>query len=370
MSSFLVPPEVFWGERLQIAREFKGLTQRELAADVSASPALISLCENGKKRDPSRDLVEACAERLKFRSGFFYRPLEDIFREDECSFRHRRSAPEKLKTTIRAHATLIGLVIAKLNAHLNFPSLNVPNIPSNSVDEIENAAESCRISWGLGIDAPLKQIGRVLEHAGVVIVPHVVSSAKIDAFSRHGRVTVIFLNKAIQSPSRWNFDIAHECGHLVIHRGIRTGSIETEQAADRFASAFLMPRRAFARDFCMASFSWPHMFELKRRWQTSVAAIVRRAYDIGVCGAVQYRRACQYISAKGWTHGEPGEPTFQEPELLSAAFQALGTNANFNLSQLTEELGFLPETFAEVTGIAIPESKPKGPEPLRFPRAV
>src|SRR5437870_10903368 len=31
----------------------------------------------------------------------------------------------------------------------------------------------------------------------------------------------------------WTYDLAHECGHLVLHRGIATGSIETEKVADR-----------------------------------------------------------------------------------------------------------------------------------------
>src|SRR5213595_2151062 len=52
------PRDLFWGERLQIAREFKGITQKELSEQVSASRALVSLCEAGKK-NPSRDLVEA-----------------------------------------------------------------------------------------------------------------------------------------------------------------------------------------------------------------------------------------------------------------------------------------------------------------------
>src|SRR5438445_8265552 len=99
------PRDVFWGERLQVAREFKGLTQKELSEAVAASPALVSLCESAKK-NPSRDLVEAFGSVLGFEPDFFYAEIPDIFHEEQCSFRHRRSTPERMINKVRAHGTL------------------------------------------------------------------------------------------------------------------------------------------------------------------------------------------------------------------------------------------------------------------------
>ncbi len=362
----LVPNEVFWGERLQLAREFRGLTQTDLGNQVAASCSLISLCENGKKRDPAPDLVEACGAVLGFDPTFFYGPVEDAFREDECSFRHRRTTPERVKTQIRAHATLIGIVIRRLRSLFKFPELDLPKLSASTGNELEMAAEHCREHWQLGLETPITQIGRVLERAGVVIVRHLVQSKKVDAFSRYGKTTVIFLNQATPSTSRWNFDIAHECGHLVVHQGVPTGSEETEEAANRFASAFLMPRKAFAREFGMAPFSWKHIFELKRRWHTSAAAIVRRCYDLGLIGAVAYRQSFKYMSAKGWTKGEPYEPSFQQPELLSTALSGLGKRVDLTLEQLCKELRFTPETFKEITGTTVPTTKVKHPDVIQF----
>jgi Zn-dependent peptidase ImmA (M78 family)/transcriptional regulator with XRE-family HTH domain len=365
MNRILVPNEVFWGERLQLAREFRGLTQKELGDAVAASGSLLSLCENGKKRDPARDLVEACADVLGFEPEFFYGTLEDLFTEDECSFRHRRSTPERLKGQIRAHATLIGMVIERLRTRFRFPKINLPMIPAVADHEIESAAEQCRIHWGIAPDAPIHQIGRALENAGVVIVRHLVQSTQVDAFSRYGKTTVIFLNQATQSTSRWNFDIAHECGHLVMHRGILTGTIETEAAADRFASAFLLPLKAFTREYG-SGFSWRHIFDLKRRWHVSAAAIVRRAYDLRLLGAVGYRQAQKYMSAKGWTKGEPQEPPFHEPELLVAALGALGSKVDLTLEALRSDLKFTAKTFHDVTGVAVPIQKQRNSEVIPF----
>jgi Zn-dependent peptidase ImmA (M78 family) len=358
--------ERFWGTRLQLAREFRCLTQKELGNQVVASHALISQYENGKRQDPPLDLVDAFGTVLGFRRDFFYHPVEDPFTEEQCNFRHRRSAPERLKTQVRAHATLMGMVIEQIRKRLKLPEENIPTIPASAPAEIEIAAERSRKHWGLGIDAPLMHIGRVMENAGVMIVPHLVKTAKIDAFSRQGKTTIIFLNQLIQSTSRWIFDIAHECGHLVMHCGVHTGTAETESAADRFASAFLLPERAFAREFRATSFSWRHVFDLKRHWRASAAAIVTRAYHLGLISAVDYRRAFQYMSFKGWrTKGEPYEPTFQEPELLSVAFRALASDSKGNLTVLCSDLGFYPETFEDVTAIAVPPEPPKGgPVPI------
>jgi Zn-dependent peptidase ImmA (M78 family) len=192
----------------------------------------------------------------------------------------------------------------------------------------------------------------------------------VDAFSRCGTTAVIVLNQFIKSTSRWHFDIGHECGHLVMHQGIHTGSVETELAANRFASAFLMPRRAFGREFrSTSSFSWPHIFSLKRRWRTSASAIVRRAYELGLLGAVEYRKAYKYMAWKKWpTTGEPEEPSFQSPELLSTALDSLGTKVELTAEELCKELHFTAGTFKDVTGFTIaPEAS--SVQPIRFRRS-
>jgi Zn-dependent peptidase ImmA (M78 family)/DNA-binding XRE family transcriptional regulator len=348
--------ESFVGSRLQVAREFRGLAQRELAEQVAASPTLISLLETGKRDRPSPDLIEAFGDILGFAPEFFYRPIEDVFQDHECSFRHRRAASERLKTQIRAHATLIGMVISRLQFVLKFPKLDLPKIHASTSEEIEDAAENARMHWKLDLDAPIHQIARVLEHAGVIIVSHVVQSPTVDAFSRNGRISIIFLNKAIPSTSRWNFDIAHECGHLIMHSGLVTGTVESEAAADRFASAFLLPRKAFSREFRARPFSWEHVFKLKKRWRASAAAIVRRSYNLGLLRAADYRRAYKYISWKAWnTQGEPFEPAFECPNLLEDALGALGKDVDLTLMDLCKELHFSSDAFREITGISVPD---------------
>jgi hypothetical protein len=82
--------------------------------------------------------------------------------------------------------------------------------------------------------------------------------------------------------------------------------------------------------------------------------------------AVDYRRGFQYLSAKGWTRGEPQEPSFQEPELLSTTLNALGDKVKLTLQELCADLKFKPETFLEVTGVTVPPPKVTPTEVIPF----
>lgn len=346
------PSTAFWGERLQLVREFRAYTQKEMGDLLGVSHALISDYEKGK-RFPSANLLNSLSDKTGFAPDFFLRRIEDPFLESQCSFRHRRNTAGRLKDQVRAQATLLGIIVSSFKSWMRFPEFNVPSIPASTMSELEAAAEQCRAHWGLDTDAPILQVGRVLESAGVVIVPSTVDTTKIDAFSRHGKNSMIFLNRGAGTrPSRWNFDLAHECAHLVAHRNLPTGSLETEQAADQFASAFLLPARSFGREFRTRRFEWRHVFELKQRWQVSAAAIVRRARDLHLLDELAYRRAFQYMSFKKWrTKGEPYEPTFQEPELFLGAINALLKSKKKTLAQLCTEVGISQKVFSDITGI-------------------
>lgn len=359
---------LFRGERLELARTFRGLTQGALANEVSSSNALISYYENGKQTDPPEDLVAAWGEVLGFDAGFFFEPIPDPFRDEECSFRHRRTAPEQLKRRARAFGTLVSEVVGYLRTKLELPAFDVPTANDTSPKGIEEAAQTCRTRWKLGVDTPINHMGRVLENAGIPIVKTLASTEKVDAFSRRGRTPIVVLNTFKEAPSRWIFDMAHELGHFVCHSQTFTGSVETEREADAFASAFLLPARAFSREFKAAPFSWEHMFQLKARWHVSLAAIVFRAYSLGLMDALTYRRAFKYLSARQWRKNEPGEPTAQDPELLRESLTTLYQELGEHPLQMCQKLHFKPSTFKDVTGIDLPKAKP-GKDILTFQKS-
>ena len=347
----------FVGLRLALARAFQNFTLTQLAETVSVSFGLLGHYEKGLRKKPREDLVAALASALKVQPGFFFEPLHDRWLEKECSFRRRAATSETIKRRARAHGTLIDLVLRELATMARFPKYAVPSIKDRDAVAIEDAANQCRQAWGLG-NGPITHIGRVAERHGVILIQHLRHADKIDAFSRRGTHSIIVLNTSRTSTSRWIFDVAHELGHFVLHEGEETGSKETEAQANLFASALLLPRKAFTHEFLAAPFSWGHIFELKRRWNASASAIVQRAFRLALIDPILYRRCYQYMSVRGWLKREPHEPEFVGPEWLTSAFALAKNKFGVVPVDMAKRLCLTVETFTDVTGIPIERPKP------------
>ena len=336
----------------------KNLTQTKLAARVSVSAAAVSQIEAGKRK-PGETLLSAFGEVLGFHPCFFLdeSPIQQL-KVSEVNFRHRARTSEGLKLQVSAKAALFTAVACFLDERLSFPEFNVPAkgvADSDNCDGIEDIAIHCRNHWALGIDNPITNMVRVAEHAGV-ITTEMEEAKEVDAFSGMDRsFGIIVLNSSVKSSSRTRFDIAHELGHIVMHRHVMTGSRELEREANRFAAAFLMPPEGFLRDFQIRRcFDWTHLFELKKRWKTSVASIVFRARELGMIGAVEFRRLFQNMSAKGWrSKPEPHEPPPEPPELFRNAVQRLAESRGIGLADVAAQLGFTIEKMNEVSGLPV-----------------
>ena len=357
----------FVGARLALARAFRQITLTKLADSVSVTFGLLGHYERGVRKSPRPDLVAALATALGVQPSFFFEPLDEPWLEEECSFRRRVATPEGIKKRARAHGTLVDLVLRELATMAKLPRYDVPSIDARDADAIERAADRCRLAWGLGL-GPILHIGRVAELHGIVLIRHFRHADKIDAFSRRGTRNIIVLNTSRSSTSRWIFDVAHELGHFVLHEGVQTGSKSTEEQANMFASALLLPRRTFALEFSARPFSWEHVFALKQRWTTSASAIIRRAFHLSLIDPILYRRSYQYMSGRGWLKGEPREPEFVGPEWLPSAFRVARDNFGVGPRELSDRLHLTPATFTAVTGEPLDQAKPLELVPRRSGR--
>lgn len=340
--------EGFSGERLRLARVFNGLSQAELGARVEVTHASISQVETGQ-RQPGPIVVDRLAVTLGFERSFFFHPPPAEFREDECHFRRRKTTPLGVRNRVLASGTLFNELLALLEASVRLPAYNVPNIRPTNPEEIEAAAERCRDVWGLGLEAPVKNVARALERAGIVIARFAAGAGKVDAFSRAGARGVVVLNTDKASTSRARYDKSHEAGHLVMHTGLGV-SEDREAEANRFASAFLMPRAAFVREFPCSSgrirFDDP-LIKMKIRWKASLAAIVRRAFDLKLITAAQYEAAFKQYYARLLHRGEPAEPPDEPPELVALAFSVL-EEQEVTRAEVAQRLGWTPSVLMRI----------------------
>lgn len=356
----------FEGARLHLARTLRGISQADLGKTIATSHAFVSQMETGI-RQPSNINIHAIASALGFEEAFFFKPLKFEFREEECHFRRRRTTSVGVRTKALAYGTLFAELVNFLDQIVSLPTYSVPTIRTSSSSEIESAAERCRMNWGVGIDLPIKSMVRVLERAGVVVTRFPATAGKIDAFSRSGYRGIVVLNTDKGSTSRARYDMAHECGHLVLHAGLDATGENQEEEANRFASAFLLPRSGFVREFPRFSgrIRLDDLIPMKIRWKASIAAIVRRAFDLKMIDGVLYQQAFKQIYARGWHKGEPQqtEPPDEPPELIKISFDLLWKTLNKNHEDIARDLGWTTAVLSEIVPDVVETSPSENPLP-------
>lgn len=348
----------FHGDKLRLARLLASLSLDELGGLVAASRQYVHQLETDAK-EPSTEMRAALAAALGVREGFFAAPAINPVREDDCHFRKLMTAPRAVMAQAAARGTLVEMLVTALDKRLRLPKVDFPDLGRpTSLESAEAIAEDARAHWGLGTDGPITSMTRVVENAGAVVVHFADISDRIDALSIARRRPIIVRSSAKAAAVRLRFDLAHECGHLVMHQGVITGDRETEEQAHRFASAFLIPRAAFASEFprLRRGLDWIGLYRMKLRWKVSVRAIVRRAYDLGLVDAAQYRTANVHLTKTGQAKAERYDDTLEPEgaELLATALCILGERDLPGLHAMLDELGLEAELFERLTGHSPP----------------
>ncbi len=281
--------EMFIGDNLKLARVLNGLTLAELADRIGTTRQYIHQLETDV-RTPSPLQMHELASHLNIESGFFGILPMGVLDDSSIHFRSNRTAKQSSRIRAKANVALFIRLVNLLSKYVNFPEVNFPSEGEvRSAMDIERVAEKARTHWSLGL-GPIENMTRVAECAGAVVTSFEGVSADVDALSSVLKRPVIVRNDAKDSPGRLRFDIAHEVGHLIMHEGIVTGCKQTESQANRFASAFLLPRLSFVQEFKVGRrMDWRMLSALKERWGVSKAAILYRARQLDLLSESRYK---------------------------------------------------------------------------------
>ena len=348
--------ERFVGDQLRLARLSHGLSLEQIADAVGATRQYIHQLENGS-RTPGGDLLDALADVLGITRDFFFAAQVGNVRPEQCHFRKQQTTPASITSQVLARGTMLDRLAAQLDRRLKLPAVNFPDIPVTSLNDVERAASEARRYWGLGADGPIISMMRVVENAGAVVTYFHGLSERVDALSMDRPRPIIVRSDAKASLCRQRFDLGHECGHLVMHRGVETGDRETEDQAHRFSSALLLPRGPFLNEYPRGrSLNWPELFKMKQRWKVAVRAIIRRALDLGVIDHAQYRSANIQIVKTGQAKQErlDDQMPLEQPELLDAAMTAMQQAEANGLRTLAADLCVSGGMFKLLTGRPLP----------------
>jgi Zn-dependent peptidase ImmA (M78 family) len=264
------------------------------------------------------------AEVLDVPDAFFYLPVTETH---EGFFRSLRRTSVSHRRRARAIAHVAHDVAQTAGAN-QLPRVSIPCLPVADLEapraELEDVAAQVRAVMGLPT-GPVPDVVQTLEDHGLIVIRLPLDTADVDAFSlpfNDRPVVVLGTDKNDRARSR--FDAAHELGHLVAHGEHVWGVKQVEQQAHSFAAAFLMPADDIMHELPTRA-DWPRLFDLKRKWQVSLGALLMRARNLGRMSESQYLTAVKAASARGWRRVEP--VPLGKPEQPSRFARLLATSS-------------------------------------------
>ncbi|MBO0612545.1 helix-turn-helix domain-containing protein [Thiothrix fructosivorans] len=347
----------FQSQRLVQARTVRGLTQTALSAISGCSNASLSKWERGEQL-PELAALEKVAAALGMPTAWFLKPLPD-YGDTSYFFRSSIALTKEARNVAEGRLKWAYELSQVIQEWVGWPTLNLPDSLSRKEalsltdEEIEALAVTCRQHWHLGL-GPIDDVIRIVEGSGVLTVREPLGYIKMDGvshwFEPEGR-PYIFIAADKASAVRNRFDVAHELGHLIMHHYLTPADNtrlyhELERQAHLFASAFLMPADSISVELACPTLDT--LLVLKRRWKTSIAAMIMRAKSLNLLDDAYTTRLWKNYSARGWKRSEPLDDELQPelPRLLPRAIKLLLEEGGFSKAQLLSTIG-LPASDVE-----------------------
>ena len=309
--------EQFNPEMLLLARQYRGQSQSDVAKLARINQGYYSRIENGLlPGEPAGDTVDRLSVALRFPRGFFYQYDRVYGLPISIHPMHRKRADVGERALQQLHAEL-NVRLAHLRRLLKATEFTQERpLPKIDVDDgggPEKVAATVRLAWGLP-PGPVANLTECAERSGVLVV-WCRFSANVDGVTLHSSdlPPCIFLNASAPA-DRMRFSLAHEIGHLVMHK-VPTDDMENE--AHAFARALLIPARDI-KAHLIDGVTLESLTRLKAYWKVSIQALLYRAKELGYVTEYQSEYLWRKISALGWRTREPADTDFphERPEVF------------------------------------------------------
>jgi len=339
---------------LRVARQLRGFQQGEAAQRLGISQAMLSRIEN-KLAGLTEDIID--------RAAVVYEMPRTFFTQTDTVLGAPVSVHPMWRKKAAVSAREMDQIVAELNVRLMHlrrllqaveveSTYRIPSLPVDEFDSVERIAALVRAQWQMPA-GPVQNLTRALEAAGVVVVHSDMAGSAVDGvtFSAPGLPPLIVLN-VNQPADRMRFTLAHELGHLVMHRTQPTQQMEGQ--ANEFASYFLMPTQDI-RPYFARRIDLRLLAELKPLWRVSMASLLMRARSIGLLAYNQERYLWQQFSLAKIRLNEPPELNFPPematvlPELIEAHIRQLG----YSITDLAGMLHLQPRELRSLYGLSV-----------------
>jgi len=314
---------MFYGEKLQQIREMFSYTRRDLANALQLNEQLIWQLETNQTT-PSFLVINDLKEIFNVRSSFFFQNtyLENI--SDTSDIAYRKKSGE-LRNGVKSENAFLNFFFTHIREleQIVYPTKGTihsytekieksHNLTKLTLTDLKIIAEDVREALELTTN---KRLMYYLELNGIYIIERNLEYT-VDAYSSwllNGAYPVIVLNNKKNPAVRRNFDMAHELGHLLLHRYVDFDQLDTdglnkiEKEANLFASYLTLPEEELKTDFFELTDSTdPRSYiELKHKYRMSIQAIAYRANQEGWLSEKENRTFWRKLHQYGYKTSEP-----------------------------------------------------------------
>jgi Zn-dependent peptidase ImmA (M78 family)/transcriptional regulator with XRE-family HTH domain len=290
---------------LNLAREAKGCTQKDLAHLMGCKQSRVSKIESGELVPHESD-VQMFVKILGQAREFFFQQAAAM-PASVSFYRKTQTFPLKLLRQCNAQMNIRRLQIENRVGEKRLGARQLPHMPPDGKDGARVVARQLRKTWGLK-PGPIPHLAGLVEDAGCVIVDYAFPSLKLDGLCLRApdKLPIIFLNKDLPK-SRRRLSLAHELGHLVMHVNPHEN---VEDEAWDFASEFMMPSAEIEKEF--SGLNLDRLGELKKKWGLSMQAILYWAQKLNNISESYSRFLWMQIGKCGYRLDEPFEDAVLE----------------------------------------------------------
>ncbi len=299
-------------KRLRLARKRAGLSMQQLAEKMTprVTAQAISKYESGKMLPSSATLIAlgmALDVSLDFLMSAQVESLDGLeFRKHSgASARDRAMAEAILVDNLERYLAIESIL--DMPASVDWLEQERIEKVTNEV-QIETMAESLRDTWHLGMD-PIPSLCELLEEKGIKVIeddlPESINGLGCHAL-RNGKPVaeaVVVSNRI--NVERKRFTLAHELAHRII-RSTGNSALTLEASMNRFAGAFLVPKRCLQEDVgrYRNRITYYEIIQLKHIYGISAASLLVRLGQVGILSQASIRQAFATF-ARSWRKSEP-----------------------------------------------------------------
>ena len=243
------------GRRLRMARESRHITQETAGATLGLQRSAISLMESGQRQVSTLELTRL-ADLYGRSMGWFVNREFSVQQEDPVVTLFRaepglqgevvQQQASRCLSLLREGATLRRLAGRGAAASLPRYELSSPDSVGQAIEQGQQVAEQERRRLNLG-NVPVK-VPETLAHQNIWTAALPLPDEISGLFLSSPDFGLAILANLTQSVVRRRFSYAHEHGHALMDRdkqatvtGAHNVGTKTEQRANAFAAAFLLP---------------------------------------------------------------------------------------------------------------------------------